>query len=72
VAPTGAAAEGLRAYRWAEKARTAHRRNEVLQYAISHPLPTPPKNWKSRRTVRRDPRKDQLLREMGLNPSSHG
>jgi hypothetical protein len=57
---------------WNELDRTAARRHALLRRSMARPLPRFSTDWKPRTPVRRDPRKDALLREAGLRTTAHG
>lgn len=58
----------------AERERTAPARRALLRRLQATPPPRFPRNWRPRdpASQRRDPHKDELLREMGRQPSVHG
>lgn len=58
----------------AERERTAPARRASLRRLEKAPSPRFPRNWKPRKpeSFARDPRKDQILRILGLRTSLHG
>jgi hypothetical protein len=58
----------------AERRRAAPRRQAILHRLADLPTPRFPKGWKPREPerFRRDPGKDEILRELGLRKSQHG
>jgi hypothetical protein len=57
---------------WSEKDRTIKRSQDILRRSLAHSLPLAQKGWKPRTDIHRDPRKDELLLEMGERSSTHG